>query len=78
MQPLSSQLFEPHAFYVLERATPEILGSGSDTQEIARTNSFEEALQIYHSHRANRLVRYSRMNGCLISKVWNEQENDFI
>lgn len=67
-----------HAFYVLEVVTPEILGSGSTSQEIARTNNLEEALEIYHSHRANHLVRYSRVNGRLTSKIWDDLECDFV
>ena len=67
-----------HAFYVLERVTPEILGSGSSSQEIAQTNSLDEALEIYRSHRANHLTRYCRVNGRLTSKVWDEDESKFV
>lgn len=68
----------PHALYVLERETPEILGSGSDTQEIARTNNLEEALTWYHNGRGNRLTRYSRNNGKLSIQTWDEWEVDFV
>ena len=37
---------EEKSFYILERRTCEILGSGSDIQEVATTKSLEEALEI--------------------------------
>ena len=37
---------EEKIFYVLERRTSEILGSGSDIQKVATTKSFEEAMDI--------------------------------
>lgn len=40
---------EEKSFYILERRTCEILGSGSDIQEVATTKSLEEALEILNT-----------------------------
>lgn len=68
----------PGAFYVLEMEIPEILGSGSNIQEIARTKNFDEAMQLYQQGCGNRMTRYCRVDGKLTSKVWDELECDFI
>ena len=68
----------PGAFYVLEMEIPEILGSGSNIQEIARTKNFDEAMQLYQQGRGNRMTRYYRVDGKLTSQVWDELEGDFV
>ena len=68
----------PGAFYVLEMEIPEILGSGSNIQEIARTKNFDEAMQLYQQGRGNRMTRYCRVEGKLTSQVWDELEGDFV
>lgn len=68
----------PGAFYVLEMEIPEILGSGSNIQEIARAKNFDEAMQLYQQGRGNRMTRYCRVDGRLTSQVWDELEGDFV
>lgn len=66
------------ALYVLEIEVPEILGSGSNIREIARTKNFDEAMQLYQQGCGNRMTRYCRADGKLTSKVWDELECNFI
>ena len=68
----------PGAVYVLEMEIPEILGSGSNIREITRTKNFDEVMQLYQQGRGNRITRYCRVDGKLISKVWDELEGDFV
>lgn len=51
---------EEKSFYILERRTCEILGSGSDIQEVATTKSLEEALEILKKGYTNHLTKYTR------------------
>ena len=66
------------ALYVLEEDEPEILGSGSSTREILRTKDFEKALRVFRNGCANRLTRYSRVDGKLKIQLWDEQQGDFV
>lgn len=63
--------------YVLEQERPEILGSGSDTQEIKQTRDLEEVLALLRAGRGNRLTRYMRVDGRLTTQVWDETQGSF-
>lgn len=69
---------EEKSFYILERRTCEILGSGSDIQEVATTKSLEEALEILKKGYANHLTKYTRKDGRLVTQYWDSYEQKFI
>lgn len=68
---------EEKSFYILERRTCEILGSGSDIQEVATTKSLEEALEILKKGYANHLTKYTRKDGRLVTQYWDSYEQKF-
>lgn len=69
---------EEKSFYILERRTCEILGSGSDIQEVATTKSLEEALEILKKGYANHLTKYTRKDGRLVTQYWDSYEQKFV
>lgn len=69
---------EEKSFYILERRTSEILGSGSDIQEVATTKSLEEALEILKKEYANHLTKYTRKDGRLVTQYWDSYEQKFV
>lgn len=69
---------EEKSFYILECRTCEILGSGSDIQEVATTKSLEEALEILKKGYANHLTKYTRKDGRLVTQYWDSYEQKFV
>ena len=69
---------EEKSFYILERRTCEILGSGSVIQEVATTKSLEGALEILKKGYANHLTKYTRKDGRLVTQYWDSYEQKFV
>lgn len=69
---------EEKSFYILERRTCEVFGSGSDIQEVATTKSLEEALEILKKGYANHLTKYTRKDGRLVTQYWDSYEQKFV
>lgn len=63
--------------YILLEETPEIMGSGANSKEIAKTKNLEEALQMLKQGQGNTLIKRCRIDGKLTETIWNESRNVF-
>lgn len=65
------------AVYVLLEEAPDIMGSGSSSKEVAKTNNFGKALRMLERGQGNTLVKRCRVNGKLTETIWNESQRIF-
>ena len=63
--------------YILYEETPDCMGSGSTSREVAKTTSFPQALEMLKKGTGNTLVKRTRINGALIETYWNEFSRQF-
>lgn len=63
--------------YILYEETPDCMGSGSTSREVAKTTSFPQALEMLKKGTGNTLVKRTRINGTLVETYWNEFSRQF-
>lgn len=68
---------EDMARYDLFWERPEILGSGSDIRKIRTVDTLEEAMEAYRQGKCNRIQRYERVNGRLVTRVYDSWTDEF-
>ena len=59
-------------YYEVSKETPNVRGSGSTFDYVARTDSFEEARRLLLKHGRNRLERITITNGKKETRVWDD------
>lgn len=63
--------------YILYEETPDCMGSGSTSREVAKTTCFPQALEMLKKGTGNTLVKRTRINGTLVETYWNEFSRQF-